>query len=276
MTRTPDPITAGYGAASSQRNAPPNTALACRSAAAIWRDDGSAPLRVLDLFCCQGGAAEGYRLAGFEPYGVDIAPQTRYPFAFVQAPASAIMHLLLAGQRVPFTRGEQTEWLFLSDFDGIHASPPCQGFTRAQRIQGRDHPDLVEPTRALLNASGLPWIMENVEGAPLIDPVMLCGAMFSGLRVYRHRLFESSFPLDMPAHPPHVAHLRKMGRPPAEGDFMHVVGNFSGVAQAKSAMGGLDWMNRDGLRESIPPAFTEYLGRQLRAHIRASRIERAA
>jgi DNA (cytosine-5)-methyltransferase 1 len=223
-------------------------------------------MRLLDLYSCQGGASEGYRRAGFKPYGVDIAPQPRYPFPFVQSPVATIMGLLLAGQRVPFTVAGKTEWLFLADFAGIHASPPCQGYTLAQRIQGREHPDLIDATRDFLEASGLPWIMENVEGAPLRDPVMLCGAMFPSLRVYRHRLFESNIALAVPDHPPHVAPLRKMGRPPADGDFMHVVGNFSGVAKAKAAM-GIDWMNRDGLRESIPPAFTEYLGQQLAAHI---------
>lgn len=209
----------------------------------------------------------GYKRAGFEPYGVDIAPQPRYPFAFVQAPVLTVMSLLLAGEAVPFERDGEVEHLRLADFDGAHASPPCQAHTLAQRLQGRDHPDLIDPTRTLLDASGLPWIMENVEGAPLRDPVLLCGSMFPGLRVYRHRLFESNFPLTVPPHPPHVAPLRKMGRPPRDGDFMHIVGNFSGVAQGAEAM-GIDWMNRDGLREAIPPAYTEFLGRQLLEHIR--------
>lgn len=222
-------------------------------------------MRILDLFCCQGGAGAGYARAGFDVVGVDIAPQPRYPFAFIQ-------HDCLTLDR-----------RFIASFDAIHASPPCQAHTLCQRIQKNGHPDLIEATRSMLESSGLPWIMENVEGAPLRDPVLLCGSMFPGLRVYRHRLFESNFPLTAPPHPPHVAPLRKMGRRPAEGDFMHVVGNFSGVEQAKSAMGGVDWMNRDGLRESIPPAYTEHLGRQLIAHIVASRaanetgmVERAA
>lgn len=215
-------------------------------------------MRILDLCCCQGGAAAGYHLAGFDVVGVDLSPRPRYPFAFIQADALAL------------------DMRFVRSFDAIHASPPCQGFTLAQRIQNRTHPDLIEPTRAMLTASGLPWIIENVEGAPLNDPIMLCGSMFPGLEVYRHRLFESNVDLTAPDHPAHTAPLRKMGRPPAEGDFMHVVGNFSGVDRAKRAMGGLDWMNRDGLRESIPPAFTEHLGRQLLAHIQSSRQDQAA
>lgn len=203
-------------------------------------------MKLLDLFCCAGGASEGYRRAGFEVVGVDISKQPYYPFEFIQADA-----LMLSPS-------------FLGRFDAIHASPPCQAYTLAQRIQGNSHPDLVPATRALLWSTGLPWIMENVEGSPLRNTVMLCGAMFSGLRVYRHRLFESNIALEVPPHPPHVAPLRKMGRPPLEGEFMHVVGNFSGVEKAKEAM-GINWMTRDDLREAIPPAYTEYLGVQLMA-----------
>ena len=201
-------------------------------------------MRLLDLFCCAGGAGMGYHLAGFDVTGVDINPQPRYPFSFIQAD---VMDLPLE---------------FLKKFDAIHASPPCQAHTLAQRIQGNEHPDLIPATRELLEKSGLPWIIENVEGAPLRNPVTLCGAMFKGLRVYRHRIFESNIRLIAPEHPQHVAPLRKMGRPVQEGEFMHVVGNFSGVETAKKAM-GINWMVRDGLREAIPPAYTEYLGRQL-------------
>ena len=200
--------------------------------------------RLLDLFCKAGGAGAGYAQAGFEVVGVDIEPQRRYPFDFVQGDVLALTPDFLAG------------------FDAIHASPPCQAHSLAQRIQSREHPDLVEPTRKLLRASGRPYVIENVEGAPLIEPVTLCGSMFHGLKTYRHRLFELSFPLNQPAHPPHVAPTRKMGRPPEAGEFMHVVGNFSGVAQAREAM-GIDWMSRDELREAIPPAYTRFLGEHL-------------
>lgn len=122
----------------------------------------------------------------------------------------------------------------------------------------RRHPRLIAPTRELLIESGLPYVIENVvpeneekDEDPLIDPIELCGAMF-GLGTYRHRLFESNMPITAPDHPAHTARTTKMGRPPVDGEFMHVVGNFSGVAQAKKAM-GISWMTRDGLRESIPP-----------------------
>lgn len=176
--------------------------------------------------------------AGYDVVGVDINPQPHYPFMFLQADALEVQF-----------RG----------FDFIWASPPCQAHTLAQRIRNNEHPDIIAPIRARLRASGKPYCIENVVGAPLLSPIELCGAMF-GLRVYRHRLFECSFPLEAPPHPEHVAPLRKMGRKPAPGDFMHVVGNFSGVEQAKEAM-GIDWMVRDELREAIPPAMSEYIGR---------------
>lgn len=199
--------------------------------------------RLLDLFSCQGGAGMGYHRAGFTVTGVDIAPQPRYPFSFFQR--DAVEFLRIHGKR----------------FDAIHASPPCQAFTNAQKIMGNEHPDLIEPVRELLLELGKPYVIENVPGSPLRDPIELCGAMF-GLQTYRHRLFESNINLVAPAHPPHVAKTTKMGRKPVEGEFMHVVGNFSGVAKAKEAM-GIDWMNRDGLRESIPPRYSEYVGQQL-------------
>lgn len=197
--------------------------------------------RLLDLFCCAGGAAMGYHRAGFEVVGVDIEPQPNYPFKFHQADA------------LEFARE------YGHGFDAIHASPPCQAFTNAWKINRNVHPDLIAPVRGLLQASGKPYVIENVEGAPLHQPLMLCGGMFPGLRVYRHRLFEASFPAAPPVHPPHVAKLTKMGRPPRGGEFMHVVGNFSGAEQARAAM-GIPWMTRDELREAIPPAYTECVG----------------
>lgn len=200
--------------------------------------------RLLDLFCCAGGAGMGYHRAGFDVTGVDLFPQPHYPFEFHQA--DALQYLIEHGH----------------EFDAIHASPPCQAFTNAQKIQNNVHPDLLTPVREILLELGNPWIIENVVGAPLRDPVLLCGSMFPGLQVYRHRLFESSIPLVTPEHPEHVARLTKMGRAHVPGEFMHVVGNFSGVQKGREAM-GIDWMVRDELREAIPPAYTEFLGRQL-------------
>lgn len=190
----------------------------------------------------------GLHQAGFTVVGVDIEPQPHYPFEFHQADALTFP---------------------LHGFDLIWASPPCQAFSLAQRIRDNDHPDLIAPMRDRLRLSGVPWVIENVVGAPLENPITLCGGMF-GLKVYRHRLFECSFPVEEPAHPEHVAPLRKMGRPPLPGEFMHVVGNFSGVRQAREAM-GIAWMPRDKLREAIPPAYSEHIGRAAIQHIEATR-----
>ena len=203
--------------------------------------------RILDLFCGAGGAAVGYARAGFDVVGVDIAPMPRFPFAFHQG--DALKYLL-------------EHW---QDFDAYHASPPCQAFTNAQRIMGREHPDFITATRSAFELIGKPWVIENVLGAPLRDPITLCGGMFS-LTTYRHRLFETWRPIAAPAHPEHVAPLTKMGRRPRPGEFMHVVGHFSGVSEAQRAM-GIDWMTRDELAESIPPAYTEHIGAALMSHL---------
>lgn len=201
-------------------------------------------MRALDLFCGAGGATKGLQQAGFHVTGVDIKAQPRYcGDAFVQADALTYA----------------TDALLAAEFDFVWASPPCQAFTNAQKIRANDHPDLIEPTRAMLKASGVPYCIENVPGAPLITPVELCGAMF-GLRTYRHRLFECSFPVTQPPHPEHTARTAKMGRPPAADEFLHVVGNFSNVKAGKDAM-GISWMSRDGLREAIPPAYSEFIAK---------------
>lgn len=208
---------------------------------------------LLDLFCCEGGAAKGYADAGFRVVGIDIDPQSRYPFKFHQADARE------------FFRNHAHE------FQAWHASPPCQAHTKAQKLQANPHVDLIPPTRrmfqeanrlrAIAGYAPVPYIIENVPGAPLNDPVELCGAMF-GIETYRHRLFETNWNLAVPEHPAHEARTTKMGRPPKPGEFMHVVGNFSGVDRGREVM-GMPWASRDGLREAIPPAYTEFIGRQL-------------
>lgn len=202
-------------------------------------------LRLLDTYCCQGGASMGYYLAGFEVEGVDLSPQPRYPFAFHQ------------GDAVEFIREHGHE------YDVITGSPTCRRWTNAQKIRGNDHPDLITPTREAMVEVGKPYVIENVEGAAaaMVDPLLLCGTMF-GLRTYRHRLFESSLPLGTRLHSRHLAPLAKMGRPVRDGEFMHVVGNFAGVERAREVM-GMPWASRDGLREAIPPAYTKFLGEQV-------------
>lgn len=212
--------------------------------------------RLLDLFCCEGGASKGYADAGFDVVGVDIESQERYPFPFVQADALDWLRQIRDG--VVFDDAV---------FDAIHASPPCQRYSKAQRIQGNDHPDLIAEVREALEATGLPYVIENVMDArdELHDPHMLCGTMF-GLRLYRHRLFECSFPYTPPLHGQHYLKQVKMGRSPAPDQILQPVGNFAGVAEAREAM-GMPWASRDGLREAIPPAYTRSIGEQLLAHI---------
>lgn len=213
--------------------------------------------KLLDLFCCAGGAAMGYHRAGFDVVGVDIEPQPNYPFDFHQADA------------VEFCRANA------ADFDAIHASPPCQAHTTlAKGNNGNvgDYPDLIDATRAELIDSGLPYIIENVPSAPLIDPITLCGEMFS-LGVIRHRIFESNFPMPQPVHIKHrgrVAGWRHGKR--FDGPYVAVYGEGGGkgsMDEWKTAM-GIDWMQtRRELAESIPPAYTEYVGSKLIEHVRS-------
>lgn len=224
--------------------------------------------RLLDLFCCQGGAGTGYHRAGFTVSGVDKEPQPRYPFPFGQGDALEVLRHLIEGGSLWFHTVERgDELLALADIAAIHTSPPCQLYSKTHRINRSDFPDLIDPTRQLLEQTGKPWVIENVMDAEpeLRDPVMLCGEMF-GLETYRHRLFETNWGLTVPAHPEHVKRTTKMGRPTVVGEYMHVVGNFSGVDRARNVM-DMPWASRDGLREAIPPAYSEYVGRQLAAHL---------
>lgn len=209
--------------------------------------------RLLDLFCGAGGASQGYADAGFEVVGVDLAPQPRYPFEFVRANAL-----------------ELPAW-FLASFDAVHASPPCQSYSDLARRNGNADawPRLIDPVRELLELASVPWVIENVEGAPLRAPVVLCGTMFPGLRVLRHRLFESNVPLTAPSHPKHplvFTHDRRKahwGKLDQDVSFVQVTGGGNcSVANARAAM-GIAWMTKQELNEAIPPAFTEFLGGQL-------------
>lgn len=199
--------------------------------------------KILDLFCCQGGASKGYVDAGFDVVGIDIEDQPRYPYDFHQADALEYL--------------EKNH----HKFDAVHASPPCQNYTKARVLQNNEHPDLIGPTRDLLDQIGKPYIIENVPHSPLKNPVLLCGSMF-GIHTYRHRLFESNVELTVPEHPKHTRPNNKMGRMPKPGENMYLVGNFVGVPLAKDIMQA-HWMNRYGLAQSIPPVYSHWLGSQL-------------
>ncbi len=216
--------------------------------------------RLLDLFCGAGGAAVGYARAGFEVVGVDLVAQPHYPFEFIQEPYEAALFDLM------------NNWPE-GTFDAIHASPPCQGYTQfsnlnAERWGNRvEHPLLIEPVRELLDATGLPYVIENVQGAPLRKDLMLCGSMF-GLRVRRHRIFETNWSVG--------------GAPPChhQDDSIAIYGKMDGrrvwtrkngtelraartIGQASEAM-GIDWMTWDEIKEAISPAYTEYVGIRLK------------
>lgn len=209
--------------------------------------------RLLDLFCCAGGASVGYAQAGFDVTGVDIKPQPNYPFAFMQANALGL------------------DPDFIASFDAVHASPPCQAYSDlAKRNRNADEwPRLIEPVRDILARSGLPYIIENVDGAPLLDPVVLCGTMFPELRVLRHRLFEANFEIVAPLHRKHpkvhTFDRRKshFGKTNEWKDFVQVTGGGNcTLAAARQAM-GIDWMTKTEINESIPPAYTRFIGREL-------------
>ncbi|MBT9331322.1 DNA cytosine methyltransferase [Paracidobacterium acidisoli] len=209
--------------------------------------------RLLDLFCCAGGAGAGYQKAGFDVVGVDISPQPRYPFQFIQADALNL------------------DPTFIASFDAIHASPPCQSYSDLAKRNGNAHawPRLIEPVREMLIRSNLPYVIENVEGAPLINPVVLCGTMFPRLRVLRHRLFEASFPILTPPHQKHpkvhTFDRRKShyGKTDEWKDFVQVTGGGNCTLAAASEAMGIDWMTKSEINEAIPPAYTELIGKQL-------------
>jgi len=197
-----------------------------------------AKFRLLDLCCCAGGGAVGYARAGFSVTGVDIQPQPDYPFEFIQADCLVLTYD------------------FLLSFDAIHASPPCQGYSRGSilaRKRGKTYPDLYLPIKRMLVAAGLPYIIENVVGSPL-KGIRLYGDQF-GLGVLRERIFESNIDLkcDLP---------RNQQGSVKTGEYVTVAGKHKATSRWADAM-GIHWTDADHIREAIPPAYTEYLGRQL-------------
>ena len=204
---------------------------------------------LLDLFCGAGGAAVGYHRAGFDVVGVDRNPQPNYPFPFHQADALAFS---------------------LEGYHAVHASPPCQVYTTMNNRWGSTSLPLISAVRTLM--PDIPYVIENVPGARrhLTNPLELTGEMF-GLGVHRPRLFElGGWWTLAPARPsrqrdPVAVYGANDGRrlfTRTDGTSLHV----ASLPVAAAAM-GIDWMTWDELREAIPPAYTEYLGAQLLAHL---------
>lgn len=196
--------------------------------------------KLLDLFCCAGGAGEGYRLAGFDVTGIDIEPQPKNPHRFIQADALEYL---------------SKHW---EEYNAIHASPPCQAYSKAnnQWKGKRSYPDLIGATRDLLVKTNKLWVIENVPNSPIRKDLFLNGSTF-GIKVHRPRIFEMNFEIDQP-EVPFITPL-KMGRKPKDGDIIQPVGHFSGVKYAAKEM-GLPWMHQYELSQAIPPAYTKYIG----------------
>ncbi|MFF7305558.1 DNA methylase [Streptomyces albidoflavus] len=217
--------------------------------------------RLLDLFCCAGGAATGYHRAGFDVVGVDIAPRPNYPFTFVQGDALSVLANLIA------TGG-------IDQFTAVHTSPPCQAGcaltvgTNTSRGWGRPHVDLVTATRTLLDVTGLPYVIEQPNGrAPIRRDLRLCGEMFD-LGVIRHRNFElGGWTAPQPAHRPHRGPVRGWRHGVyRDGPYVAAYGAGGGkatVPEMQQAM-GITWTDvREELTEAIPPAYTHWIGTAL-------------
>ena len=231
-------------------------------------------LLLFDGFCCAGGAGAGYERAGWHTVGCDIDPKPlrHNPHECYQGDVLAVLDTLLDGGMWHGYR--------LGDFQAFHCSPPCQdyspatGWLRPGRTR-KQHPRMIEPTRQRLIATDLPWVLENVRMAlvDMLNPVMLCGTSL-GLRVQRHRIFDSSHllfaagpchhqPYDVSVRRQRCEYLGVRGEahvmPSGEIRYRNL---YCPLPEAKAAM-GIDWMNGDELGEAVPPAYTEWLGRQL-------------
>lgn len=224
-------------------------------------------LLIPDLFCCAGGAAMGYHRAGARVVGFDKNPQPNYPFEFHQVdlvnPRTGELELPADQMERPWVLG--------------HGSPPCQSYSDLAHRNGNadQWPRLIGPTRRLFQRMGIPYVIENVSGAEvdMIDPVTLCGTMFPGLRVLRHRLFETDWDLTVPPHGKHplvFTHDKRKahyGQLDQDVSFVQVTGGGNcSIANAREAM-GIDWMTKAELNEALPPRYTEYIGRQMLARL---------
>lgn len=225
-------------------------------------------MNLLDLCCCAGGAAEGYRRAGFTHIiGVDIRPQKRYPFEFHQDDALDVLKALVT----QWSPDNAYRWGVR--FDAIHVSPPCQRWAAGGNPNRQNYPDYIGEMRDLLMRIGLPYVIENVVRAPLLSTaVEVCGGALGcanhEMQIHRHRKFEANFPLvGTPCETirPMVATITGTGTPSG---FYYKHGNRSlKIAERREVM-GIDWMSASELREAVPPAYTEYIGKQLLEHLK--------
>lgn len=203
--------------------------------------------RLLDLYSCAGGAARGYQQAGFHVTGVDINPQPRY-----------------AGD--DFHQGDALEYLaeHVHEFDAVHGSPPCQDHSRLKSATGRTHGTgwLLSATREAFKATNLPWVIENVPGAPMRADYRLCGCMFDLPGLRRERWFETSWQgFDLRPPCSHYGQTVTVAGHGMQG-WEYAAGKRHDQADREAAM-GIDWMSRDELAQAIPPAFTAYIGAAL-------------
>jgi DNA (cytosine-5)-methyltransferase 1 len=211
--------------------------------------------KLLDLFCGAGGAGMGYHRAGFDVTGVDLAPQKRYPFTFIQG--DALEYVAAHGH----------------EFDAIHASPPCQAYCDLRALHPeREYPDLIADIRRALAATGRPYVIENNDRAPLRAPVLLCGTMFglgTGDReLWRHRMFETTIGIILTPQCAHRTRPKVVGVYGGSGGHSRREGGpqMALTHERREAM-GIDWMTRDELSQAIPPAYAEFIGRQLLAAV---------
>jgi len=235
--------------------------------------------KLLDLFCGAGGAGMGYHRAGFEVVGVDLEPQPDYPFEIHQLDATALRVDRINGcihEYAPASSLPGRSNICLGKFNAVHLSPPCQAscaLTKGTNA-GREYAQLIPAMRDLVSAWGVPTIIENVQGAAVRRDLTLCGEMF-GLDVLRHRYFElDGFKAVQPVHKPHRGRVRGWRHGTYyDGPYLAVYGDGGGkgsVAEWQAAM-GIDWTDsRKAIAEAIPPAYGEYVGRQLLQHIAGS------
>ena len=203
--------------------------------------------RLLDLYCGEGGCSVGYHRAGFTVVGVDKYPMKNYPFEFIKADALQIL------DDVEFCRS----------FDVIHASPECQEYSVTKSLKTGQYGQDIETVRTKLKIIGKPYVIENVPGAPLQNYVLLCGSMF-GLRVIRHRLFECWPEIYFPPFACGCGDGSTNSHRGLStgGKYVTVAGNNYRADEGRAAM-GIDWMPRKTLSKAIPPAYTEWIGRQM-------------